>query len=367
MLTNTSERLVTLINMNVFYREFTFDKNDFRASDGNRVELADSVIWLDELLILVQVKERNLDDAKTDQWTWFQNKVLKKAKNQVKKSLHFLKEEQQIIISNSLGQTFDLKNADIRKIHSLIIYHLNEESIARVAAIKMYRCTDGTFIHVIECRDYGYLCRYLITPADMDAYLSFRERFLSVAENIYVPEQYIFVHFFERKEGLTIQPELIESLDEICRHLEETRSDVCMYEFIDQLNAALKVDNPEYRVIVREFAKLNRVELSLFKERFLKLIKNEPLDLPVCLLRFVSRRTGCGYVLMKLRRDQEVHWEIALRNLTELFKYKHRLRRCLGMILMHPDNERMLDVNWAYIEGSWAFDPVLEGLSEPVW
>ena len=51
----------------MFYREFTFDKNDFRASDGNKVELADNVIWLDDLLILIQIKERNHADAKTDQ------------------------------------------------------------------------------------------------------------------------------------------------------------------------------------------------------------------------------------------------------------------------------------------------------------
>ena len=160
MLTNYSEQRITTINQNMFYREFTFDKNDFRASDDNKVELADNVIWLDDLLILIQIKERNHADAKTDQEKWFQNKVLKKAKNQLKNSLKFLKEEQHIFISNPLGQTFDLKTADIRKIHNLIIYHLNEAPTSSVSVVKMYRCTDGTFIHVIESRDYSNLCRY---------------------------------------------------------------------------------------------------------------------------------------------------------------------------------------------------------------
>lgn len=144
MLTNYSEQRITTINQNMFYREFTFDKNDFRASDDNKVELADNVIWLDDLLILIQIKERNHADAKTDQEKWFQNKVLKKAKNQLKNSLKFLKEEQHIFISNPLGQTFDLKTADIRKIHNLIIYHLNEAPTSSVSVVKMYRCTDGT-------------------------------------------------------------------------------------------------------------------------------------------------------------------------------------------------------------------------------
>lgn len=124
------------------------------------------------------------------------------------------------------------------------------------------------------------------------------------------------------------------------------------------------MNNPDYRVIVRELAKLNRAGLSCFKERLLKLFKKEPEAFPVSLLRFVSVRTGCGYVLMKLRRDQEHHWMNALRNLTEQFKYKHRLDRCLGVIIMHPDDERMIDVNWAYIESPWAFDPVLDRLLE---
>ena len=104
------------------------------------------MIWLDDLLILIQIKERNHADAKTDQEKWFQNKILKKAKNQVKNSLRFLKEEQHIYISNPLGQTFDLKTADIWKVHNLIIYHLNEAPTSSVSAVKMYRCTDGTFI-----------------------------------------------------------------------------------------------------------------------------------------------------------------------------------------------------------------------------
>ena len=360
MLTNNSEQIITTINLNMFYREFTFDKNDFRASDGNKVELADNVIWLDDLLILIQIKERNHADAKTDQVKWFQNKVLKKAKNQVKNSLKFLKEEQHIYISNPLGQTFDLKTADIRKVHNLIIYHLNEAPTSSVSAVKMYRCTDGTFIHVIESRDYGNLCRYLITPADMDDYLSFRERFLLCAAEMYIPEQYIFAHFFKNPEDLTICQAFLESLEEICSQIDEERSEISMFDFIDHINSTLKVANPEYRVIVRELAKLSRAGLSCFKERLLKLLNKEPVDFPVSLLRFVSVRTGCGFVLMKLRRDQEVHWMNALRNLTEQFKYKHRLERCLGVIIMHPDDDRMIDVNWAYIERPWLFDPILE-------
>lgn len=52
-----SENLVAGISSNVFYKEFTFDKNDFYPEDGKK-ELADTVLWLDDLLFIIQVKER---------------------------------------------------------------------------------------------------------------------------------------------------------------------------------------------------------------------------------------------------------------------------------------------------------------------
>lgn len=77
---------------------------------------------------------------------------------------------------------------------------MDEKPIASITAVKMYRCSDGTFIHVVYSNDYSCLCRYLITPADMDAYLAFREKLLLNIGDVDVPEQYIFVHFFERPE-----------------------------------------------------------------------------------------------------------------------------------------------------------------------
>ena len=141
----------------------------------------------------------------------------------------------------------------------------------------------------------------------------------------------IYAHFFKNPEDLTICPAFLESLEEICSQIDEVRSEISMFDFVDHLNLTLNVANSEYRVIVRELAKLSRAGLSCFKERLLKLLNEEPVDFPVSLLRFVSVRTGCGFVLMKLRRDQEVHRMNALRNLTEQFKYKHRLERCLGV------------------------------------
>lgn len=81
-----SEDLVTRISSNVFYKEFTFHKNNFITPRGQK-ELADNVLWIDDLLFLIQVKERNASEVKTtvEENKWFENTVLKKAKKSNKR------------------------------------------------------------------------------------------------------------------------------------------------------------------------------------------------------------------------------------------------------------------------------------------
>lgn len=52
-----------------FFREFTYARNTFRPAPGQEFELADSLIWLGDLLIAYQLKERELvpgANAETD-------------------------------------------------------------------------------------------------------------------------------------------------------------------------------------------------------------------------------------------------------------------------------------------------------------
>ena len=53
------------LNEFFFFREFTFSKNTFRPKPHAEVEFADNVIWLDDLAILYQLKERNAPTTTT--------------------------------------------------------------------------------------------------------------------------------------------------------------------------------------------------------------------------------------------------------------------------------------------------------------
>ena len=47
------------LNADYFFREFTFSSNKFKPNPNEELELADNVVWLDDLMIVYQVKERN--------------------------------------------------------------------------------------------------------------------------------------------------------------------------------------------------------------------------------------------------------------------------------------------------------------------
>lgn len=50
---NKAENSISTINTNVFFNEFTFCKNDFKALNSKlQLEFADNVVWLDDLLFI---------------------------------------------------------------------------------------------------------------------------------------------------------------------------------------------------------------------------------------------------------------------------------------------------------------------------
>ena len=83
-----SEQILSKINTGVFFREFTFDDTFFPAEDGE-LELADNFIFLDDIVFIIQVKERNTAAFDTNESVdkWFKDRVLKKAKNQINNAL----------------------------------------------------------------------------------------------------------------------------------------------------------------------------------------------------------------------------------------------------------------------------------------
>jgi hypothetical protein len=141
----------------VFYKEFTFDKNDFYPEDGKK-ELADTVLWLGDLLFIIQVKERNPNEIKSEaeENDWFDNKVLKKAKEQIANSIEYLNRYTEIKIKNVRNHSIDISKAKKIGINKVIVYMPNNSPISsEKRSMKFYyeRKKSGN-IHIFNIENY---------------------------------------------------------------------------------------------------------------------------------------------------------------------------------------------------------------------
>ncbi len=74
----TFENEFAKLNEHFFFSEFTFSKNTFKPSPDNQFELADSILWLDDIFVVYQLKERNIGQTISigNEKKWFYSKVI---------------------------------------------------------------------------------------------------------------------------------------------------------------------------------------------------------------------------------------------------------------------------------------------------
>lgn len=195
-----SESIISQINSNVFFKEFTFSKNDFKELNTNqKLEFAENVVWLDSLFFIFQIKEREPNSEISD-IKWFENKILKKAVKQIKSTLTYISIYPEIFIENEKGHKLDItkakENFDPKKI---IIYLPPSDFPESKRHLKFYESSKIGLIHLFHSEDYYWICKYLITPAEIKEYLNFREDLYSFdrTRSNALPEQYFLAHFLE--------------------------------------------------------------------------------------------------------------------------------------------------------------------------
>jgi hypothetical protein len=356
-----SERVVTSISSNVFFAEFTFDKNQFKSKDGE-LELADNVLWLDDLLFVIQVKERNPSEVKTaaEENKWFE-KVTKKAKKQIGDSITFLKSYDGIKIKNLRNHEIEISKPSVDKVNKVIIYVPISDLISEENRFtKFYESSQVGNVHIFHVEDYLWVCKYLVTPTELDEYLKFRERIYLKHKSIIsvFPEQYVLSHFLNTRDESVIREEYIETLTTLDQDTTEWDMSGVIKHFPNSLVVPEGSSVNDYYAIIKEIAKLSRFELKHFKERFTKMIEDGKNDIMTFPYRFALSRTGCGFVFIPLVKETARSWRDALVTFTEIFKYKWKLKRCLGVCASYDGT--YFDINWAFIERDWAYDEQLD-------
>jgi len=119
------ESAVGKLNAAYFFREFTFSTNTFKPNPANEFELADKVVWLDDLMILSQIKERIAppDTTADKERKWFADEVVKKATRQMRDTLSYLKTYPKIKVRNDRRHVFNLASAQVTQTHRIVIYN----------------------------------------------------------------------------------------------------------------------------------------------------------------------------------------------------------------------------------------------------
>lgn len=356
-----SENIVTKINESIFYKEFTFDKNDFYPKDGKK-ELADNILWIDDLLFVIQIKERNTKKSKIDVNNWFNNKVIKKAKSQIYKTIEYFRKYDKIPIKNCRNQQIDISKASLNGINKIIIYKTEEELNQNNKNKKFYESSKEGNFHIFNVEDYYWVSKYLITPAEFDEYLKFRERIYLKHKDIITafPEQYILGHFFNTDDETEIKENYIETFNKIKVDYDKFDISGIIESFLDKIRIKEQRKTTDYKYIISEIAKLKREELFEFKTRIAKIIELAKTNIFSLPYRFVATRTGCGFVFLSLDSEKSKFWERAIINFTEIYKYKHRLEKCLGVVVFKKDD--YFDMNWVLFKDDWKYDKELADL-----
>lgn len=363
MATTKSEETVTLINQNLFFKEFTFDKNDFKIENGNTLELADNVLWLDDLLIVIQIKEKSsdtTDDASLRKW--FENKILRSARKQVKSTLEYLETYDSIKIKNGQGQEYDIKEAQIRKKHCIMIYDSAPLPDDGVCNQRYYLTSDNLFIHIMSLEDYLHVCKYLFTPTELDYYLNYRKDFTIVDDyGKIIPEQFILSHFLDNPNDTTLRTDAVNKFHAVLKKIEQDNSSTIKW-FIDLFQRTLKKETTDYIKIVAEIAKLNRLGLQAFNERLSHILNLKDLiGAPVDYKQFTSEKSMCSFCFVKAadKFDDNQRLNILLHHVT-LYKYKRKMPKAIGVTVKKEGC--YYDLDWCFLKGKWEYDAKLEQL-----
>jgi hypothetical protein len=297
------EELTTKVNANIFLREFSFSKNTFSPRPEQTLELADQVIWIDDILMVCQLKERQEEPGSTaeSERKWFENKVLKKAKRQIGDTLKYLKTYEKISIQNQRGHTFEINSRAISIIDKLIMYAPGKHLPEQCRRTKSYPSESAGFIHILPVDNYLGICQTLVTPAEIREYLGWREKILQRwgPEVDDISEQALVGQFLAGTDSDNARPD--EHFKKYLLSLKNDLSEFDLRPFLNDFKESLEYSTGEndYYHILTEFARMNRSELQGVKERFMRCIEDsarkDPPDYYRVYCVFPSNQVWCYF------------------------------------------------------------------------
>ncbi len=355
------EEEIAKLNEHFFFKEFTFSNNTFRPAPREEVELADSLIWLDDLAVIYQLKERHVSGTtSSEQETiWFEKKVLGRATQQIRDTLKYLKANDQIELENHKGHKSYLDPSTISITHNVVCYSAHDELPSECRRKKIYKSSTAGVIHLFPANDYLGIVRVLLTPSELSEYLSFREelfeRWGTDVESVSEPA--LIGHYLCGDIESAPSEDFVDYLVTLKHNAEEWDMSGVIKTFQDRITT--DNDPADYYNIIAEIAKLKRNELRQFKKRFLLSVEKCRAGEFALPFRMAAPRTGCAFVFIPLEGDFIEHRRDGLLNLTHACKYDLKVDKCVG-VSFAPEEDGWYSVEWCYLESPWEEDPELD-------
>jgi hypothetical protein len=339
------------LNTQYFFRELTYSATNFTPEASSELELADSLIWLDDIGIAFQIKERSQDAATSPETEekWFSAKVLKHGTKQIRDTLTYLQEHSPITITNRRGHTRKIQWSSFKTLQKVVCFHPSPLLPVSCSNMRYHISSTAGVIHLISSIDYLGIVRTLLTPAEVFDYLMFREKLVLEWKEVVreISEQALVGQYLSSADP-KIQPIMDSAsiLQQVNHEVDKWDISGVLDKFSEKIIAPNESD--QYYPIIFEISKLKRNELSEFKMRYLLTIENSKKGI-VQPYRMRCLRTDCAFIFIPVPADKKHQINNALMNLTLAGQYSLKAHRCVGVAVCQEDNGFYL-ANWCYSE-----------------
>ena len=360
-----SESAIAQVNRNHFLREFTYSNQRFKTGEGQEREFADSAIWIDDLLILQEIKERQSEKVSQnpeEQAKWYESKVRGKAVDQLKRTMDGLGGRNPILLTNERGHVVDIGKCTATTIHKLVVFSPSPFLSPVLVKRKAYISERIGFVHFFTLYDYQKMCANLVTPLEIAEYLTWRQNIC-----LHLPEECNAV-----TEKALVGQFLVgndesgpsEDFEEYVDHLDQEVRHVNIFGLLSGFSDSIKSGEwgKKYYFILKELAKLKRNMIKEFDDRLVWAIRNCRKNTFKRPTRMSIPEYDCSYVIVPIVKEVAT-WSKYLETCTSLTKYDLKTRKAIGIsIAPQTAFSKELHVDYCYMEGEWQYDQNEEDL-----
>lgn len=312
----------------------------------------------------MQLKEREgeTEDSETER-SWFENKVLDKATRQVRDTLRFLGEHEQIRITNERGHAFDIRGSELAEITKIVVYLGGRALPEDCRQTRHYVSGTAGFIHVLAAHDYLGILEKLRVPEDVRRYFAYREKITPKLRDadVIVDESDIMGAFLGAEELPT------PTSRDILRRFVQDMDDFDLSRLIGNLHDHIQQSGQpyDYYRIMLEFARVPRSVWREVKIRFMKsleAVQKKEFTRP---FRLTLPATDCAFMIAPLDPqipatgpEGEKARVTGLKNLTFAAMYDAKVSKGVG-VLISKDGEH-IQIDWSLLNVPWTPNPEMD-------